>query len=167
MKQGEIAASLPLLSTPASCIDDVSSLPMEAPAVSLRSDRVQSASSPARWPQSAPSLSPSAVGEIGSSFTMSSPQASSSEGAQSFKVLYLFAGEKRNNDIGTELRDIVNRASGANVEIDEVDLCRGSDHDLLNQAIWGQSGVFAEVGRISDGASIAALQHMVKIRLQC
>ena len=53
-------------------------------------------------------------------------------------MLYLFAVAKRKNDIGAELRKITSAAGDADIIIDEVDLCRGSDHDLLDAEVWSK-----------------------------
>ena len=47
-------------------------------------------------------------------------------------------GIKRRNDIAAKLDAIVNKAGGMTVTIEEVDLCRGREHDLLDPAVWAR-----------------------------
>ena len=47
------------------------------------------------------------------------------------RVLYLFSGEQRKTSVATVLQSL---AAGANVEVqvDEIDICRGAEHDMSN-----------------------------------
>ena len=168
MKRGGIRAINPSLSVPSPCIHD-------------SSDTAAFCSTPcSHSPRSCPTLPPAdssspqsftPFGTASSSLGSGSSQgacrggstgtaSASSSGASSlafppttgtFRVLYLFAGAKRRNDIAAELKDIVKNASGMTVTIGEVDLCRGREHDLLDPAVWARvepslkSGVYQMV----------------------
>ena len=54
---------------------------------------------------------------------------------KTFHVLYIFAGEPRKADIKAELKGIA-AANSLVVSVEEVDICRGSGHDLLDDRIF-------------------------------
>ena len=52
-----------------------------------------------------------------------------------FHVLYIFAGKPRKADIRSELMDVA-VANGREISVEEVDICRGSAHDLLDDRVF-------------------------------
>ena len=55
--------------------------------------------------------------------------------ARKFHVLYIFAGKPRKADIKSELMAIA-AASSREVSVEEVDICRGSGHDMLDDRVF-------------------------------
>ena len=50
-------------------------------------------------------------------------------------VLYLYAGAARKNDIGSFVASLSSEAGFEDI-VGEVDVCRSSEHDLLNADFW-------------------------------
>ena len=47
----------------------------------------------------------------------------------------MFAGRERRTDVGTYIRQLATEA-GLSVVLEEVDVCRGPDNDLLDESVW-------------------------------
>ena len=56
------------------------------------------------------------------------------------KVVYVFAGHRRRADVREHLEDLAKR-HGFELCMHELDLVRGKDHDVLDEAVW--SGLVA------------------------
>ena len=54
---------------------------------------------------------------------------------KTFHVLYIFAGEPRKADIKAELK-VIAAANSREISVEEVDICRGSGHDLLDDRVF-------------------------------
>ena len=83
---------------------------------------------------------PCSSGNTPASFTPSvpcpaTPPAIIEPPARQFHVLYLFAGMPRRADIKAELMAIA-AASSREVAVEEVDICRGSGHDMLDDRVF-------------------------------
>ena len=58
------------------------------------------------------------------------------------KVMYLFAGKRRQSDVGSLLR-AGEEAGHFNLVLKEIDLERGPEHDLRDKQLW--ESIFAEL----------------------
>ena len=63
------------------------------------------------------------------------PPANVELNARKFQVLYIFAGKPRKADIKAELQAIA-AAGFHEISVEEVDICRGSGHDLLDDRVF-------------------------------
>lgn len=51
------------------------------------------------------------------------------------KVVYVFAGHRRRADVREHLEDLA-KSQGFTLNLHEVDLVRGQDHDVLDETVW-------------------------------
>ena len=137
MTRGQLAQISPALSAHATCKSLLSSSSLPCSSTPPPSTSSHEAASPARLPQSVATVPVSAPhGAIASGSSSVGP-AFSSQAPSSFRVLYLFAGTARNNGIAAAMHTMM-RDSAVRVTVDEIDLCRGSHHDLLNPLVWSE-----------------------------
>ncbi len=61
---------------------------------------------------------------------------------KTLKVMYLFAGKRRQSDVGSLLR-AAEKAGHFNLVFREIDIERGPDHDLRDKQLW--ESIFAEL----------------------
>ena len=61
---------------------------------------------------------------------------------RTLKVMYLFAGKRRQSDVGSLLR-AAEEAGQFNLVLKEIDIERGPDHDLRDEQLW--ESIFAEL----------------------
>ena len=137
MTRGQDSQILPALSAHAVSNSVLSSSPLPISATLQPSTFSHSAASPARLPQSESAVPSVTRGDAISAVGSSEVQAGSFQSSSSFRVLYLFAGAARYNGVGAELHAML-RGGDVKVTVDEIDLCRGSHHDLLDPAVWAK-----------------------------
>ena len=65
--------------------------------------------------------------------TKQGPQCSVSQ--PQLKVVYIFAGHRRRADVREHLEELA-KIHGFTLNLHEVDLVRGKDHDVLDETVW-------------------------------